>query len=367
MAMEINLDPICKTLAGDVEICIRELNLDDEIEISQAIEVSQIQDKEFDKGYERSNPELFKQQLVDDTFAAKAFLVAQAKLADGSKFVIGYLNLYIPKQENKDTLYSSIYLIPQWRGKGIGSMLIEALVKVAEKIALPKMIIDALLPSEEADERRLIAEHLAQKLGLQKESVDKVSVVKVPLAIDLVEDLNLEVDEALGKYRLLMWEDSIPEDYLEQFVNLLNEFEAEIPREASSQEKITYTPERIREIEANLLKSNRHFIISAALSPSGKIVGMSKMVYRDNGSTLASQEQTFVLADHRGHRLGLGMKLATHRMVHELAPDIAYISTYNNHTNDTMLKINQRLGYFESSECIEYCVDLKKLLKNSNS
>ena len=48
---------------------------------------------------------------------------------------------------------------------------------------------------------------------------------------------------------------------------------------------------------------------------------------------------------HRGHRLGLLVKIAMMQLVSEHEPDVRHIQTFNAHTNDHMVAINQQLGF----------------------
>ena len=65
-----------------------------------------------------------------------------------------------------------------------------------------------------------------------------------------------------------------------------------------------------------------------------------------------------MLPGHRGHRLGLAMKLATHRRLVELFPACGYVETGNAGVNAAMNAVNERLGY----RVVERCLDVQKRL-----
>jgi hypothetical protein len=52
-----------------------------------------------------------------------------------------------------------------------------------------------------------------------------------------------------------------------------------------------------------------------------------------------------VFEAHRGHRLGLALKLATHRRLAEDFPEVRRIVTWNSHVNPWMIHVNEQLGY----------------------
>jgi hypothetical protein len=65
------------------------------------------------------------------------------------------------------------------------------------------------------------------------------------------------------------------------------------------------------------------------------------------------QSGTLVLPEHRGHALGLAMKVANQRAVRRLYPDCRVLVTGNAGVNVAMNVVNDRLGYREVERCIE--------------
>ena len=48
---------------------------------------------------------------------------------------------------------------------------------------------------------------------------------------------------------------------------------------------------------------------------------------------------------HRGHRLGVAVKVATLRLLQERRPDVTEVLTYNAEVNDHMIAVNELLGF----------------------
>jgi RimJ/RimL family protein N-acetyltransferase len=59
----------------------------------------------------------------------------------------------------------------------------------------------------------------------------------------------------------------------------------------------------------------------------------------------AWQADTAVSRDHRGHRLGLLLKIEMMRWLAEDRPDVKTIETWNNADNEFMIRVNEALGY----------------------
>ena len=61
---------------------------------------------------------------------------------------------------------------------------------------------------------------------------------------------------------------------------------------------------------------------------------------------------------HRGHRLGLAMKLATHRALRATYPECELVITSNADVNQRMNDINEAMGY----RVIEQLMEVQKRL-----
>jgi predicted GNAT family acetyltransferase len=63
---------------------------------------------------------------------------------------------------------------------------------------------------------------------------------------------------------------------------------------------------------------------------------------------------TMVLPEHRGHRLGLATKLASHRALRAQVPGCELVVTSNAEVNTHMNVINERMGYQQLETLVEY-------------
>jgi len=99
-------------------------------------------------------------------------------------------------------------------------------------------------------------------------------------------------------------------------------------------------------------------VIAVAIAPDGTLCGFSDLRINRSSPSHASVGGTLVLPAHRGHRLGLAMKLATHRRLVELFPDCAHVETGNAGVNAAMNAVNSQMGY----RVVERCLDVQKRL-----
>ena len=76
------------------------------------------------------------------------------------------------------------------------------------------------------------------------------------------------------------------------------------------------------------------------------------------GTVRGFQSGTLVDPAHRGHRLGLAIKLANHRRVRARTPTCRLLLTGNAGVNAPMNAVNDALGYREIERCVEMQKDV---------
>ncbi|WP_157248004.1 GNAT family N-acetyltransferase [Nonomuraea typhae] len=104
---------------------------------------------------------------------------------------------------------------------------------------------------------------------------------------------------------------------------------------------------RMREFEESVVPSGQEsYVMIARRAADDAPAGYTRIYLdaaRDDG--WARQADTVVLAEHRGHRLGLLLKLANLLWVHESEPHLERVITWNATSNRHMLAINEAMGF----------------------
>lgn len=107
-----------------------------------------------------------------------------------------------------------------------------------------------------------------------------------------------------------------------------------------------WSPERVRDVEARRRARSQRTFDTVVVAPDGGLVGNTRLVL---GARMvrggASQSGTLVPPGHRGHRLGLAMKVANLRrlLAHDASPRLLH--TFNAGVNAPMLAVNAALGF----------------------
>ena len=270
---------------------------------------------------------------------------------NGRLVAAGMLVLFV--LDNTHLAEVSVYVVPPERRRGIGTAVLGELEARAKTAKRRSLLGSVMAPVGAESPGSLFAAARGYEVGSDEEikAVDLVSAQVTWPALDR------EVAAAPGEYRVKVFENRTPAVYVDDFCALLSVLIREIPTGSLDLEDAAWTPERLREGERRGVETGRTQIVGVAVAPDGHLCGFTDLkVNRDarHGSVGA----TLVLPAHRGHRLGLAMKLATHRRVLELFPDLGFVETGNAGVNVWMNDVNARMGY----RVVERCLDVQKRL-----
>lgn len=160
-----------------------------------------------------------------------------------------------------------------------------------------------------------------------------------------------EAATAAAGYDLERWAGACPEDLLGE-MQVLREAINDAPEDGEFE---AYPPERIRTVERWLAEQRQTpYTIVARHRDTGGAAGITIVCTHELRPAIAAQEDTSVVAAHRGHRLGLRMKLAMLDWLREDRPDVEAIDTWNAAGNVPMIAINDALGCTVVAETVRF-------------
>jgi GNAT superfamily N-acetyltransferase len=79
---------------------------------------------------------------------------------------------------------------------------------------------------------------------------------------------------------------------------------------------------------------------------TGDLAGFTAVAVEDERKHLGFQEDTAVVAEHRGRRLGLRLKIEMLRLLRDQEPATARVDTWNAVSNTHMIAVNEAIGCF---------------------
>ena len=260
-----------------------------------------------------------------------------------------------PLKDNTHLGLLEVYVPPDRRRRGVGSALLDHAEQLFAAGDRTTLIADVRVPLEgDNDDRRW-----AEDRGYAVANVDTVKVVDLSATAHLLPDLEARATERTGDYRLAWWTDPAPEEHLPSLAAAMSRFLEEIPLGDLDLQPQAWTPERLRVREARRAAQHREQLTVVALAPSGEVAGYTNAFLSPHAPRVADIGDTLVLPDHRGHRLGLAVKVLLHRQIRALHPGAELIATGNATTNRWMNDVNEQLGY----RPVDRILELQKIVR----
>jgi GNAT superfamily N-acetyltransferase len=102
----------------------------------------------------------------------------------------------------------------------------------------------------------------------------------------------------------------------------------------------------LRKAEEVAIAQGRRTVVTAVEHlATGTLVGLTTITVLAHRADVVFQDDTLVLQEHRGNKLGLLIKVANMERLTEQFPDARIIYTWNAPENRYLLTVNQQLGF----------------------
>ncbi|MCW3765942.1 GNAT family N-acetyltransferase [Paenarthrobacter ureafaciens] len=299
-----------------------------------------------------------------DPYERQIILVAKV---DGK--IVGTIDIALPLVDNIDLAEFTLDVLPEYQRRGVGRHLLEAAEQLARAEGRTMVLVDTNHPATsltEIPEDQLIPGtgpgfvpvssrevDFAQRAGYTLQHIEQFSSCVLPLDSKLVGDLQAEAEEAnAGRYALHHWTDRCPERLLEGVAELENAAgevvhgDDEDDEPAGADTGMVFDAAVLRETEDAAMAQGRRTVVTAVEHvATGKLVGLTTISVLAHRQDVVFQDDTLVLQEHRGNKLGLLIKVANMERLSEQFPDARVIYTWNAPENRYLLTVNKQLGF----------------------
>ncbi len=271
---------------------------------------------------------------------------------DGSEMVGSALQMF-PVSDNLAMSYADVTVPESHRRRGVGSALLAEIEGRARSAGRSYVLVEVISPVGVVS----AGEQFAATRGYPIANREAIKVLDLADHPDWTP-LEQRAAERMDGYRILEWGASTPDEHIEAVCEALNVFVGMIPTGDVALEDTKFTPERLRRNEARSVEVGRRRRVAAALAPDGTLAGYSDLYFQAYVDHWAQIGITMVLPEHRGHALGLAMKLASHATIRREFPECGLVMTSNADVNEHMNAVNEQMGY----RMVEQVLEVQKTL-----
>ena len=280
---------------------------------------------------------------------------AYAGLLDGEVVAVGVLG--VPLLENLTAASVEVAVAPEHQRRGQGRAMLAHVEEAAAAAGRSRLTTEIRFRHEhgtsghDGDGSRDVA--FAEAAGFRLGISDVQRWLDLPVADALLDELAGRAAERHQGYELRSWVGPVPDELAAGWAELDGSLMTEAPMGEMEFEVMHVDVARLREQEESIARQQRTAYHSVALDGTGAVVAYSMLVQGD-ASTVAYQWGTLVRRDHRGHRLGLAVKVANQRLLQRERTDTLRVSTWNAEVNDHMIGVNEQLGFRPVSRMGEF-------------
>jgi GNAT superfamily N-acetyltransferase len=270
---------------------------------------------------------------------------------DDSGEPAGCYLLRLPVKENVTLARLTLQVPPARRRAGIGSELLAHSADRARQAGRARMGAEARDGSPGA----AFAAAAGAEAGIPE--VNRILDIDSSLPARL-DRLRAEAEAKTADYSLLSWLGPTPPEHLEEVAQVHNAM-ADAPHDEGIQ-ATRWDGQRIAEQEQHALAHGLRFrTVAARHDGTGRISAITQICVDVGTPDWAFQQITAVLPEHRGHRLGLLVKVANLAQLTSDDATVQRVLTGNAGANQYMIAINEMLGFHISDQYRYWGLDLR--------
>ena len=248
-----------------------------------------------------------------------------------------------------ENAWAMVQVLSAYRNRGIGSALADAVEGHIRAEGRSKILVYAV--SADSPGERIASPtgfgsvpagnrevRFLRARGYELQQVERASRLALPV--------DLDVPDAGADYRVHHWVDHTPPEWLEDMALLHTRMSTDAPTAGLDEPEDVVTVERLLAMEEAHAASPRSMLTAAAEHvPSGRLAGFTSLSVPIESDRAVHQDDTLVLREHRGHRLGMLLKIANLVHLQRERPGHPSVVTFNAEENRYMLDVNEAVGF----------------------
>lgn len=287
----------------------------------------------------------------------RRFLLAAV---DDAGEVVGAARADLPMVDNVRLCWFELSVPPAQRRRGFGTALLDAVRDLSVGHGRTSLLTEVERPSSEPRATWPGSAFVARRgLTLRLESVRRD--LPLPVDRDRIERLRRDAAASADGYRIETFPGPVRPEDREQMAALKARMTTDAPLGDLDYDPEMWDAGRVVEQEEQFASMGGTWWTSVARAADGAWAGFTQLLWSPNEPGRLYQEDTLVLREHRGHRLGLLMKLATLERATADAPQARVVTTGNAASNTHMIAINEAMGFRATEVVEEWQADVSQL------
>jgi GNAT superfamily N-acetyltransferase len=251
--------------------------------------------------------------------------------------VIGSAEVRVETWDNHHVASIDLETHPAVRGQGVGDALYAEALRCARSLGKTLLIAGTWAGSHRDEFWRRHGFSVAARDAQRR-------LVVADLCWDALDELHRRSIEASEGYEIVTMATPTPPDKVDALLELSRAMN-DSPIDDLEIDDDVWVEERLRNYErAQLARGIRLHRLVARRLADGELAGHTLVAVEDERPQLGFQEDTAVTRSHRGHRLGMRLKIEMLKLLADLEPQIVHIDTWNAESNTHMVAVNDALG-----------------------
>ena len=250
---------------------------------------------------------------------------------------VGCYLLELPDRENLTVGECFLAVSPTHRRRGAGTELLAHCAAQARLAGRTRLVTETREESAGAA--------FAAAVG----ATSGIAEVMRQLAVDdalraRAAALRPDAEQRAQGYKVFSWLGATPDEQLGEHVKL-EEAMADAPRDAGIETE-RWDPDRIRAMQQSSIDAGHQlYAVAARHEATGEMAALTQVATDPGNPGWGFQQITAVLSGHRGHRLGMLVKIEMLDLLAQHEPGLKRIVTGNAGLNKHMIAINDQLGF----------------------
>jgi GNAT superfamily N-acetyltransferase len=292
-------------------------------------------ERDIDRPYSAAE---IRADLRPDEYVDKVALLARDD--DGNAVAGGAVEL--PLRDNPDVAYADVFTAAEHRRRGHATTIVEAVEQLVGKAGRSTVYAEAVWELDAVDPA---PQAFIESCGFRLDLMDAVRELRLPAV--------LPSERVADGYAIDTWRGSAPDERVRGYTDIRSLLAEEAPAGDTPLENEFWDVARTRAEEERWVQQGRTPHVGVAVTDDGEVVGYTQLLFPADSEEVY-QWDTLVLPTHRGHGLGLALKVAVMRAAAEDLAGRRRITTYNAAKNEPMTRVNEALGYRQVGWVGEY-------------